>query len=90
MQWQKLGCRGTSGRARFEENTSCKKSPAEKTQTLCLENIPSKVQYRMWWSGSWHHALRGQNPGRHNTAVRTLEIDNSTNWVRVNIIDIHG
>jgi hypothetical protein len=29
------------------------------------------------------------NLGRHNTAPRTLEID-STSWVRVNIINIHG
>ena len=30
------------------------------------------------------------NFGRHNTAPRTLEIDNSTSWVRVNMINIHG
>ena len=30
------------------------------------------------------------NLGRHNTAPRTLEIDNSTSLVRVNIINIHG
>ena len=35
--------------------------------------------------------LRGaQNLGGHNTAVGTLEIDNSTRRGRVNIIDIHG
>ena len=26
----------------------------------------------------------------HNTAPRRLEIDNSTSWVRVNVINIHG
>ena len=36
-------------------------------------------------------ALSGaQSLGRHNTAPRTLEIDNSTSWVRVNMINIHG
>ena len=30
------------------------------------------------------------NLGRHNTAPRTLEIDNSTSWVSVNMINING
>jgi hypothetical protein len=30
------------------------------------------------------------NLGRHNPTPRTLEIDNSTRWVRVKIINIHG
>ena len=30
------------------------------------------------------------NLGRHNTAPRRLEIDNSTSWVRVNMMNIHG
>ena len=32
----------------------------------------------------------GPNLGKHNTASRTLDIANSTSWVRVNMIDIHG
>ena len=31
-----------------------------------------------------------QNFGRHNTAPRSLKIDNSTSWVHVNTINIHG
>ena len=30
------------------------------------------------------------NLGRHNTASRKVAIDNSTSWVRVNMINIHG
>ena len=30
------------------------------------------------------------NLGKHNIAARTLEIDNSMSWVRVNMINIHG
>ena len=30
------------------------------------------------------------NLGRHNTAPRRLEVDNSISWVRVNMINIHG
>ena len=31
-----------------------------------------------------------QNFGRHNTAPRSLKIDNSTSWVHANTINIHG